>query len=232
MCIRDSRIEVQGRAALRAGGAIVDLILRDVTELRLTQQIARARAVVLERLVSAGSLPEIFDALIKHIGRIYPEHPASILLLQGERLHYAASVGLPQFYNDAIEGLQIGPNVGSCGAAAYSGVIHVASDIHTDPNWIPFIALADRAGLAACWSQPVFGESGRVIGTIAVYSTEPQSPRPVDLRVLEECSRLASLAIQRRQADSALAEWSRTWKPWFAAAQMTCGKANVLADQR
>ena len=54
-----------------------------------------------------------------------------ILLLDedGETLHIGASSSLPKDYLDEIEGLKIGPMVGSCGTAAYSGKRVIVTDI-------------------------------------------------------------------------------------------------------
>ena len=178
---------------------------RNVTEMKRARDLESARATVLERLANAASLREVFDVLIRHVERIYPGHPASILLLDAAgRLQNVASTGLPDFYNAAIEGLAIGPGVGSCGDAAATKQRSVAEDIETHPNWQPYLELARRAGLRACWSQPMLGDDGQVLGTFAIYSPKPEAPGETDLRLLEEVARLAAMALQQRQAEEAL----------------------------
>ena len=56
--------------------------------------------------------------------------------------------------DDMIDGIEIGPDVGSCGTAAWGGVRTIVSDIQTDPLWVNFRGLAAEAGLA---EGPAFG---------------------------------------------------------------------------
>ncbi len=208
---RDGReIHVEGRVNVKQeNGAPVATrgIFRDITNQKRMRLLDKARIGVLERLVASSALSEILPLLANHVDRFYPGHPVSILLLDSEgRLHNGATHGLPQFYNDAIEGLRIGPNVGSCGAAAATGKRYIAADIRSDPNWAPFREIAGRAGLAACWSQPILGEDGRVLGTVALYSARPEYPDASAVRMLDEVSRLTALTLQRSEAERALRE--------------------------
>jgi hypothetical protein len=63
-------------------------------------------------------------------------------------LHPGAGPSLPPHYFAAIDGVVIGPNVGSCGSAAWSGELTRADDIATDPRWVPIRDAALGVGLA------------------------------------------------------------------------------------
>lgn len=219
---RDGReIQVEGRVNVKReeGVAVATRgIFRDVTSERRMRLLDKARIGVLERLAASSALSEILPLLASHVDRFYPGHPVSILLLDSVgRLHNGATHGLPQFYNDAIEGLQIGPTVGSCGAAAATGKRYIAADIRTDRNWAPFREVATRAGLAACWSQPILGEDGRVLGTVALYATRPEYPDAAAMRMLDEVSRLTALTLQRSEAERALRELNQNLEYIVAA---------------
>src|SRR5271169_1830408 len=64
----------------------------------------------------------------------------SILILDREkaRLFHGAAPSLPESYARAIDGVAIGPNVGSCGTAAYRGQRVIVTDIPNDPLWVDF----------------------------------------------------------------------------------------------
>jgi PAS domain-containing protein len=129
---------------------------------------------------------------------------ASILLLdqKGERLLHGAAPTLPEEYNKAIHGISIGPAVGSCGTAAFTRQQVIVDDIATDPLWKDFKDLALRFGLRACWSTPLIGKKGNVLGTFAMYYRHSKKPSQHDLQVIRLIHSTTVLAI----------EWKRTEK--------------------
>ena len=100
----------------------------------------------------------------------------SILLLDGRRLRHGAAPSLPGPYNTAIDGIEIGPGMGSCGTAAYCGHAIFVVNTATDPLWRSFNALAQQHRLRACWSSPILGSGGQVLGTFALYHRRERSP--------------------------------------------------------
>lgn len=69
---------------------------------------------------------------------------ASILLLDrtGKYLLHGAAPSLPEAYNEVIHGLAIGPEVGSCGSAAYSAQPVLVDDIASSELWKDYANLA------------------------------------------------------------------------------------------
>jgi len=158
-------------------------------------------------IATGGPLPAILDAIARYVEAEHPRMLCSILLLDdaGEHLLLGAGPSLPDFYNDAIDGVTIGPDVGSCGTAAYTNACVVVSDIQTDPLWVNFKDLAGEAGLASCWSEPIRGRDGQVLGTFAMYHREIRVPDKEDFRSIESAAHLAAIAIERKRSDDALA---------------------------
>jgi PAS domain S-box-containing protein len=130
----------------------------------------------------------------------------SILLLdgEGERLLHGAAPNLPVAYCAAIHGVEIGEAVGSCGTAAHRGEAVFVTDIATDPLWAAYRDLPLAHGLRACWSIPIRGAGGRLLGTFGNYYREPRSPTPDDLKVITLVTHTAALAIERHLSDEAL----------------------------
>ncbi len=133
----------------------------------------------------------------------------SILLVDKDGQHVSVGAGpsLPDEYNCAVEGLQIGPTVGSCGTAAYWNVPVVVENIAEDPLWKDLRKAAALAGVASCWSVPITGTTGDdVLGAMALYKNEPGPPGPYDMELLEISSRMVGLAIENDRMEEQLRE--------------------------
>lgn len=151
-------------------------------------------------------LPNILLAIVLMLEAQHPEVLCSILLLNQHKktLHVSAAPSLPKAYNDALEGIAIGPNVGSCGAAAYSAQVCFAEDINTHPHWQPYLELAQSAGVRACWSKPIIDPTGKVLGTFALYHREPAIPSEALLEKFAVYSHFAEVAISRANATESI----------------------------
>ncbi|THD82119.1 MAG: GAF domain-containing protein [Phenylobacterium sp.] len=127
---------------------------------------------------------------------------ASILLLDeaGEHLLHGAAPSLPAAYNEAIHGVEIGPSVGSCGTAAYFGHPIYVTDIASDPLWVNFKDLALSHGLRACWSTPIEGADGKLLGTFAIYHLAPRGPTPDEVASINMIIKTTAQAIERQRA--------------------------------
>lgn len=154
---------------------------------------------VLNQISEGVLLKTILHNLVTQVEQLHPEMICSILLLDedGKTLRHGAAPSLPDAYNQALDGVTIGMGVGSCGTAAYTGNITIVSDIRNHPYWQPYQALADLAGVAACWSQPVKNAQGKVLGTFAIYHTHPAEPTAFLIEKISSYSNLAELAISR-----------------------------------
>ena len=179
---------------------------RDITERKKVDDYEQFRSGILEQLTSNKPLNTILDALAIGVEQINSDILCSILLLDDDGKHFVKGIApsLPDFYNEAINGVEIGFGVGSCGTAAFTGKQVIVEDITTHPYWTPIKVLAANAGLGACWSQPIFSSQNQVLGTFAIYHRTAHKPTPSDIRLIEQSARLASLAIERKQAESAL----------------------------
>ena len=164
---------------------------------------------VLELAVQDSSLGEVLQKIVRAVeAQAGSGLLASILLLDaaGTHLRHGAGPSLPAAYNAAVDGLAIGPGMGSCGTAAYLKAPVYAADIATDPLWADFRELALGHGLRACWSTPIFAGSGAVLGTFAMYYPEPRTPAPADLEFVEFLVRSTALVIERKHYEAALRE--------------------------
>jgi formate hydrogenlyase transcriptional activator len=122
----------------------------------------------------------------------------------GLRLRFAAGPKLPDAYRVATDGVYIGPEVGSCGAAAYLRKPVYVADVLTHPHFANFRDLLVQAGLRAVWSSPIISNDGKVLGTFGMYNREVRHPSPAEMQLIDYAGRIAGIAIERDRSKSAL----------------------------
>ncbi|MDQ7005399.1 MAG: GAF domain-containing protein [Ghiorsea sp.] len=186
-------------------GEVYQVVLfhEDVTEGYLQNLFQVGQSNILKRIADPDvPLADVLAKLVLFIEDISPNMFGSILLLDenGTHLHDAAGPHLPAAYRDTVNGLEIGPDAGSCGTAAYTGKRVIVSDIASNPLWANFKELASEYGLCACWSQPIYDSSGKVLGTFAMYYQEPHEPQDLDIRLISDAAQLAAHAILHKQS--------------------------------
>jgi PAS domain S-box-containing protein len=187
-------------------GGYFQAILRDISKRKQGEALLAGEKRLLEMVAKGDSLPSILDSICRLVEELCSGCLCSILLLDssGKRLWHGAGPSIPKPYAQAIDGFVIGPNVGSCGSAAYRAEQVIVSDIATDPRWTRFRDEAVTNGLRACWSTPILSFENKVLGTFAMYYRQPRSPAPRHQDVIEQITHLASIAIQRKRAEEAL----------------------------
>ncbi len=199
---RDETGEVQG----------VFAAAHDVTESRRSEHMLEFENHALSITSGSPPLSATLEILCLGMEKILEGELCSILLLDddGRHLRHGAAPSLPEAYNRALDGVTIGPAVGSCGTAAHTGRQVIVADIANDPLWADYKELALSHGLAACWATPIYSATGDVLGTFAVYTRKPYQPTSFDLQATGRAAHLASIAIQRKRTDEALQNLNET----------------------
>lgn len=177
-------------------------VIQDITERRYTEELQKGRNQILEEVILDKPLESILETMILHAEQMQPAMFGSVLLLDdsGQHLLLASAPHLPDFYNEAINGIQIGMGVGSCGTTAFSGKATIVDNIRTHPYWKDFLNLAAQADLAACWSLPIISSTGDVLGTFAMYYKEPREPDKQTLALATELTKFAAIAIEQTRS--------------------------------
>ncbi|NPU69772.1 EAL domain-containing protein [Bradyrhizobium sp. 83012] len=178
-----------------------------LSDIRETKQLRSLQQLIMSSLASDVSITTIADELCRQVEKLAPDVVCSILHVDSDgRVHPLGGPSLPPAYSASLDGVAIGPEVGSCGTAAYLCQPVLARDIDTDPRWQPYKAGPLGAGLRACWSTPIQGKDGRVIGTFAFYFRECRGPSPWHEQIVQACVQLGSLAIERQEVRSTISQ--------------------------
>lgn len=166
----------------------------------------RRCAEVLSEIALGASQCEVFEALQAIIEDLDEGRFASILRLDPHdgSLHLTVANKLPDFFNQATQNLQVGPKVGSCGAAVYSGKPVIVDDLMNHENWQEYRELVQRAQLGSCWSVPIMLSKGEVYGSFAIYSSAKAAPREEELEILTLAAHIAGVAIEKQRSENQL----------------------------
>ena len=82
----------------------------------------------------------------------------------------------------------------------------IVSDIGQDARWDngEWSRLALAVGLQSCWTTPILSQAGTPLGTFAIYQREVGSPTSVQTDLIGRFTHIASIAVERAQAEEAL----------------------------
>src|SRR5262249_37503825 len=167
--------------------SFLDSYIIDITDRKRAESLLAGQNRVLEMIARGVPLEDTLDALVRFIEGASAGMLGSILLLDEEGLHlrHGAAPSLPPAYVRAIDGVTIGPQVGSCGTAAYRREAVIVADTQEDPLWADYRDLARTHGLRSCWSTLIFSDQGRVLGTFAMYYRTVRRPTAAELKLID-----------------------------------------------
>ncbi|PAS96744.1 MAG: bifunctional diguanylate cyclase/phosphodiesterase [Candidatus Dactylopiibacterium carminicum] len=173
-------------------------LISDITRPKLHEVLQQR---VLEAMAHDQPLVDVLDLVCREVERIATDVATSILGLdETGHLHPLAAPHLPKSYGEALDGLEIGAFAGSCGTAAYRNEPVMGDDIERDPLWADYKQLILPLGYRACWSSPIRAPEGHVLGTFALYFKEKMQPTSFHEKLLDTCSHLCAIAMEREQA--------------------------------
>lgn len=200
-----TRLPVQG-----AQEPALLVIGSDITEQRQEEVITRLQNMTLDCLLRGIALTTVLERLVETVEQAYPGLLCSVMLLDKDRLlRSTAAPSLPDYFREVSDGLAAAEGVGACGTAAATGKRVLVENAQEHPYFTSFVELVARANIVACWSEPVLGSHGEVLGTLCLYSPEAGGPTPAQIKLLEQAARLVSLAVERSQREDQLRKLSR-----------------------
>lgn len=148
-------------------------------------------------LADGATQRQVLTALVTTAERIAgPGAVSSILVLDADGLlRDGASPNLPADYLAAIDKLKPDAKVGTCAAAAATGLIVLTPDFKADDKWAELRHLPLALGFVGAWSMPIKSPDGVVLGTFGTYFRETRKPSPEELKGIEILAAAAALAL-------------------------------------
>ena len=186
----------------------VNVVLEDVTESRWGEQLLVEQNRLLNMIASARPLEEVLSELTAAIDRLEPRTRSAVLVTDESRRSFetAVSANLPQTYTSRLAGVEITDiPVGTCCKAVSCGEAVTSVNVAEDTRWTDeWRDLCLQHGIKACHSVPIFGESGKPMGTVVLGFDTPREPDPRGRRLAELGAQIAGVAIDRSRAEAAL----------------------------
>jgi PAS domain S-box-containing protein len=192
-------------------------VVQDITGRKRAESLVALQNQTLEMIAQGMPLKETLTTLVREIELQSTGIVASIVLLDEDGLHvrHGAAPSLPEGYIKAIDGAPIGPRAGSCGTAMFRREPVTVIDVMQDPLWEDYRDLAAAYDVRACWSTPVLSTDKKVLGSFAIYYPESRGPSPVEMRLVEVATQLASIAIERQRAEELRRESEERFRTIF-----------------
>ncbi len=176
----------------------------DITERTRSEEFILATSDILKMIATREPASDIYDAIALLYESRHPGMRCSMLILVGNKLMHGGAPSLPEEYCDAVNGLENGPTVGSCGTATYHGKQVLVEDIETDPKWAKIKHVALPHGMRCCWSEPIKNSRGEVLGAFGMYYDHPALPNESEANDLASAARLAGIIMEREKSEHEL----------------------------
>ena len=180
----------------------------DIEDRKRAEMHLAGEKQVLE-MIAAGRAPrEVLEALCRFFEKAAPDCFCGIYPInsRGKTFQYGVAPSLPASYTDPIEGVHVDSDVSPRGQSISQKAQVISEDIGSDPRWMaaPCRDHVLRHGLCSVWSTPICSAGGAVIGTVCVYQQRPGSPSRHHQELIAHAAHLASIAIERSQAEATL----------------------------
>ncbi|WP_413402531.1 EAL domain-containing protein [Pseudoalteromonas sp. KJ71-7] len=206
-------------------------------EIMRVRKLLSQQQNILSKIALGAPLDEVLENICLSIEELIedPSAKCSILTLKGEQLFHSAAPNIANGYCEAINGIHIGPSVGSCGTAVHEKKRIIVSDIATSPLWENYKALALSFDLRSCWSTPIISTQSDILGTFAIYHDSAKSPTTQDLELIDFFVDFTSIALEKHteslKSKVLLAELQQSNEKFKAFAKVLPDLTLILSEE-
>ena len=173
----------------------------DISERKNYEEFIKRSNSILEMIAVGESASKVYNEIALLYESRHSGMRCSLLELHDGKLIHGAAPSLPKEYNEALNGLKYGSNVGSCGTSTYRGTRVIVENIETDPKWAEIKQFALPHGLKSCWSEPIINSTGEVLGAFGMYYNYASLPNVEESEDLISAARLSGIVMQRDQSE-------------------------------
>jgi PAS domain S-box-containing protein len=204
-------VEATGQCTFKNGEA-VRLVgtTQDITPRKNAEAAEAEQSALLELIARGRPLPEVLTAISDSLSRLLPGARAAVLLADDAAKSFpnTYSTTIPADFGDTVKTAPISEICfGTCGTAVFDARPIACPDIANDERWAEeWRSLCLAHGIRACYSQPVLSPGGKALGSILITFGKTHAVSPRETEIADFNARIASIAIVRARAETALRE--------------------------
>ncbi|CAH1387252.1 response regulator [Candidatus Nitrotoga sp. M5] len=202
----------------------------DLSERKKAESFDEKHTNILEMIATGRPASNIYDAIALMYEERHSGLRCSMLELHGNKLMHGGAPSLPKVYCDALNGLEYGSNVGSCGTSTFTGKRVLVENIEMDQKWEKIKHLALPHGMRCCWSEPIKNSSGTVLGAFGMYYNHIALPNQKELVDLESAARLAGIIMERVLSEKELNHYRKNLEELVATRTLELEEAKREAE--
>jgi diguanylate cyclase (GGDEF)-like protein/PAS domain S-box-containing protein len=204
-----------------AAGQLTNYVatLVDITQTKIYELLQHK---ALTAIAHDMPLTDVMALICREVERIAPEVVVAIFAVDGmQRIRPLAAPSLPDAVIHQTDGMIVGPDAASFGAAMHDGQTVWIEDLTADHRSRRFADLFAPLGLKASWAVPLKKSDGGVVGAITFYYRQHVAPTPFHQRLVDTCVDLCGMLLEREE--------SRTFIRDLASRDALTGLANSAA---
>jgi PAS domain S-box-containing protein len=186
--------------------AVWYLVQRDIDDQKKGETLLAGEKRLLEMVAGYHSMSEILEAICGLVESTASGCYCSVVLIDpnGTHVELGAAPSLPASYMRSCIGAPVKIDSGPCAMAAYLNKQVIVADLTTETRWAEWRPVALAHGLQSCWSTPISSAAGKVLGTFALYYSEPKTPTPLHQSLIDQFTHIVRIAIERQLSDETL----------------------------
>ncbi len=174
----------------------------DITVRKRAEERERTRSAVAGALSDSAPLAGILELVAAGAERQAWGMTCSIMLLDGptDRLIYGATPGTPE----RVDRMRECAGDTACARASNAGERARVEDVRSRAGCADCRSSGADGQHVSCWSEPIIGLNGAVLGVCAFHWSHETMPDAADVDLMRETAELAAHAIERKSTEHEL----------------------------
>lgn len=178
---------------------LIRVSISNISDRKRNDEFAAAENKILEMIATGRRYEKTIGSICESAEQISSGMRAAIMHLdvKNQLLSVDQAPGIEDEFKLMLEFVRVREVSLSCGAAVFSTKEKISEDLSKDEGWSDLARRAAEFGIQSCWSFPIFGAKGRIVGTLDVYREQTGQPNADELDKLRRLARLSGIAMKR-----------------------------------